>query len=77
MSMNQDVAQTWHHVATGRGWRAYAALLGLLLMVGGIIAVMWYQAQPVVDDIAWVCGGISVAGLLLWRSMLTSLASQQ
>ena len=74
MSMQHDVTATWRHLTTGGGWRAMAALAGLVMMVGGMIAVMWFQAQPVVDPIVWVCGGLSVAGLVLWRSMLAALS---
>jgi hypothetical protein len=70
MSMQQDVAATWRLVSQGGGWRALAALLGLMLMVGGMIALMWFQSQPVVDDLAWLCGALSVAGLVLWKYML-------
>lgn len=72
MSMQQDVATTWRHVTTGGGWRAWAGLLGLVLMVGGMVAWMWLQAQPVVDPIAWLCGGVSLAGLALWKTMLSA-----
>lgn len=74
MSMQDDVAATWRHVSKGGGWRAYAGLLGLVLMVGGMIAVMWLQAQPVVDDVVWLCGALSVAGLVLWKTMLARQA---
>jgi hypothetical protein len=52
------------------GWRACAALLGMALMVGGMVGVMWLQAQPVVSKAVWLCGALSVAGLVLWKSML-------
>lgn len=73
MGMQQDVATTWRLVTQGAGWRAFAALLGLVLMVGGMVAVMWFQAQPVVDDIVWLCGAASVGGLVLWKTMLSRL----
>lgn len=74
MSMQHDVATTWRHVKGGGGWRALAALAGLVLMVGGMVAVMWLQAQPVIDPAVWLCGGVSVAGLVLWRAMLAALS---
>lgn len=73
MSMQSDVATTWRLVTRGAGWRAWAALAGLALMVGGMVVVMWLQAQPIVDNIVWLCGALSVAGLVLWRTMLSRL----
>lgn len=73
MSMQQDVASTWRLVTQGGGWRAWTALFGLVLMVGGMIAVMWFQAQPVLDNRVWPCGALSVGGLVLWKTMLSRL----
>ena len=73
MSMQHDVALTWRLVSQGGGWRAAAALLGLVLMVAGMVAFMWFQSQPVVENIAWLSLALSVAGLAVWRTMLSSL----
>ena len=71
--MNQDIALTLNLLTQGPigNWRAWLALAGMLLMIGGMVAMMWFlSSRPTLDLTGWLCGGASVAGLGLWRTML-------
>ena len=73
MSFNDDMALTLRTVsgAPASNWPAYAALMGMLLMIGGMVAMMWFlSSQPTLDLRGWLCGAVSVAGLMLWRGLL-------
>ncbi len=73
MSFNDDMALTFRTVAgsPASNWPAYAALVGMLIMIGGMIAMMWFlSSRPTTDLVGWLCGAVSMAGLGLWRSML-------
>ncbi|HEX8610469.1 MAG TPA: hypothetical protein VF800_04210 [Telluria sp.] len=73
MNITEQIALTLSTVAQARAanWRAYAALAGMLLMMGGMVAMMWFlSSQPTLDLRGWLCGGASVAGLALWRATL-------
>lgn len=79
MNITQQIALTLSTVAQAHAanWRAYAALGGMLLTIAGMLAMMWFlSSQPTLDVRGWLCGGASVAGLLLWRATLP-LAVQQ
>ncbi len=72
MNFNQQLSLTFQ-LASRAGlanWPAWLALLGMLLMIAAMVGMMWFLSQPVVDLRAWLCGGASIAGLGLWRSML-------
>jgi hypothetical protein len=80
MSFNDDMALTFRTVASGpaSNWPAYAAVAGMLVMIGGMIAMMWFlSSRPTSDLTAWLCGGASVAGLALWRNMLPVAIARQ
>ena len=81
MSFNDDMALTFRTAAGGPvgNWPAYAAVVGMLVMIGGMIAMMWFlSSRPTSDLTAWLCGGASVAGLALWRNMLpVAIAGQR
>ena len=72
MNFNEQIALTLRTVAHGHlsNWRAYAALIGMLLMIVGMVAMMWFLSQPTVDLRGWLCGGASIGGLMLWRALL-------
>ena len=72
MNFNQQVALTLRLVAHGKAgnWPAWLALAGMLMMIGGMVAMMWFLSQPAVDLRGWLCGGVSIGGLFLWRAML-------
>lgn len=73
MSLHDDMALTFRTVAGApvSNWPAYAALTGMVLMVAGMVAMMWCLSfLPTLDLRGWLCGAASVAGLMLWRSML-------
>lgn len=79
MNFNEQVALTLSTVAHGHlgNWRAFAALAGMLLMIGGMVAMMWFlSSQPTTDVRGWICGGVSVAGLMIWRAMLPLAVEQ-
>jgi hypothetical protein len=73
MSLHDDIGLTLRIVSHGRAsnWPAYAALLGMLAMIGGMVAMMWFlSSQPTSDLRGWLCGALSVAGLGIWRRLL-------
>jgi len=73
MNMTEQISLTLRIVSHGHfnNWRAYAALLGMLAMIGGMVAMMWFLSSQAPSDMrGWLCGGASVIGLALWRSML-------
>ncbi|NHZ65763.1 hypothetical protein [Massilia genomosp. 1] len=73
MNITQQIALTLSTVAQAKAanWRAFAALAGMLLMIGGMVAMMWFlSSQPTLDLRGWLCGGASLAGLALWRATL-------
>ena len=72
MSMHDDVAATLRLVQQNHNARAWAALAGMLAMFGGMVALMWFLSQPVMAQYGWGFGALSVAGLVLWRSMLSA-----
>lgn len=72
MSMNDDVAATLRLVRQDHNARAFAALAGMLAMIGGMVALMWCLSQPVMTAQGWGFGALSVAGMLLWRAMLAA-----
>ena len=78
MNFSEQIALTLRTVAHGKlhNWRAYAALAGMLAMIVGMVAMMWFLSQPVVDVLGWLCGGASVGGLMLWRAMLPLAVAQ-
>ena len=80
MSFNDDMALTFTTAASGPAgnWPAYAAVAGMLVMIGGMIAMMWFLSSRTTSDLtAWLCGGASVAGLALWRNMLPVAIARQ
>ncbi|ATQ77460.1 hypothetical protein CR152_25365 [Massilia violaceinigra] len=73
MNINQQIALTLSTAANARAanWRAWAALAGMMVTIGGMVAMMWFlSTQPTLDLRGWLCGGASMAGLALWRAML-------
>ncbi len=72
MNFNDQIALTLRIVSHGHfsNWRAFAALAGMLAMIGGMVAMMWYLSQPGTDMRGFLCGAVSIAGLFLWRAML-------
>lgn len=72
MNFNQQVALTFRLVSRGKAgnWQAWLALAGMLLMIGGMVAMMWFLSQPTLDLRGWLCGAASIAGLFLWRATL-------
>ena len=79
MNINEQIALTLTTMSTCRStnWRAYAATIGMLFMIGGMVAMMWFlSSQPTTDLRAWLCGGASLAGLALWRTMLPLAIAQ-
>lgn len=72
MSMHDDIALTLRLVQQRSNWRPFAALAGLVAMIGGMITLMWFLSQPVMDLRGWLAGALSVAGMLIWRTMLTA-----
>lgn len=70
MSMNDDVARTLRLAKQSGHWHGWAAVAGMLVMIGAMVALMWFLAQPVTDPRAWALMAVSVAGLVLWRYML-------
>jgi hypothetical protein len=80
MSLNDDMALTFRTVASGPAgnWQAWAALAGMLLMIAGMVAMMWFlSSRPTFDPTGWLCGAASVAGLALWRHMLPAAVKRQ
>lgn len=76
MSMNDDVARTLRLATQSGHWHAWAAVAGMLVMIGAMVALMWFLAQPVMDPRAWGLLALSVAGLILWRYMLALCAAR-
>jgi hypothetical protein len=79
MNFNEQVALTLRIASHGRlgNWRAFVALAGMIVMIGGMVAMMWFlSAQATSDPRGWVCGALSVAGLALWRAMLPGAAAE-
>ena len=78
MNFNDQLALTVRLAVRGnlRNWRAYAALAGMLVMLGGMVLMMWLLSQPGTDLRGFACGAASVAGLSLWRAMLPGAANQ-
>jgi hypothetical protein len=73
MSLHDDVSLTLRTAASGpaSNWHAYAALIGMLLTIVGMVAMMWFlSSAPTSDPAGWICGALSVAGLFLWRATL-------
>ena len=72
MNFNDQIALTFRIALRGNvsNWRAYAAFAGMLAMILGMVAMMWFLSQPTIDVRGWLCGAASVAGLSLWRAML-------
>lgn len=72
MNISEQIALTLSTVAQApaANWRAYAALAGMLLTMGGMVAMMWFLSQPASDMRGWLCGAASVAGLAVWRALL-------
>ena len=70
MSMNDDVARTLSAAKQSGHWHGWAAVAGMLVMFGAMVALMWFLAQPAMDPRAWGLMALSVAGLVLWRYML-------
>ncbi len=53
-------------------WYAYAALLGMLMMFGGMLALMWcISFEPTFTVHGWISGAASLLGRLLWSLTLT------
>lgn len=79
MNLSQQIALTLSTVAQAHAanWRAYAALAGMIVTIGGMVAMMWFlSSQPTSDLRGWLCGGASLAGLALWRGMLPLAVEQ-
>lgn len=78
MNFNEQIALTLRTVSHGHlgNWRAFAALAGMLLMICGMVAMMWFLSQPITDVRGYLCGAASVAGLVLWRAMLPLALAQ-
>lgn len=77
MNITQQIALTMSTVAQAHAsnWRAYAALAGMLLTIGGMVAMMWFlSSQATLDVRGWLCGAASIAGLALWRALLPTAA---
>lgn len=72
MNITQQIALTLSTAAQAHAanWRAWAALAGMLLMIGGMVAMMWFLSQPSFDMRGWLCGAASMAGLAVWRATL-------
>jgi hypothetical protein len=73
MNINQQVSLTLRLVwrAPLSHWSAYAALFGMLVTIGAMVAMMWFlSSRPTSDLTAWLCGALSVSNMLLWRAML-------
>jgi hypothetical protein len=78
MNFHDQIALTLRTVSHGHlgNWRAFAALAGMIVMIGGMVAMMWFLSQPVTDMRGWLCGAASIGGLFVWRAMLPLAVAQ-
>ncbi len=76
MSMNDDVARTLRLAKQSGHWHAWAAVAGMLVMIGAMVALMWFLAQPAMDVRAWGLMALSICGLIVWRYMLALSAAR-
>lgn len=79
MNFQQQIGLTLRIVSHGHAsnWRAFVALAAMILMIGGMIAMMWFLSSAPSSDLRpWICGIASVVGLALWNNMLPLAAAQ-
>ena len=73
MNINDEFAQTLGLVsrANTSNWHAYAALVGMLMMILGMVAMMWFlSSEPTLEIKGILSCAVSIIGLGLWRNML-------